>query len=84
VGLLRRGAYVPAPGWLLYALQVLAASCLMAVLLLWASDHFAWLAMRAHSLQRAGLLALLVAAAALLYFAVLWVGGLRLRSLLRR
>ncbi|NCU65036.1 murein biosynthesis integral membrane protein MurJ [Acidovorax sp. 210-6] len=84
VGLLRRGAYVPAPGWLLYALQVLAASCLMAVLLLWASDHFAWLAMRAHSLQRAGLLALLVVAAALLYFAVLWVGGLRLRSLLRR
>ena len=56
----------------------------MAVLLLWASDHFAWLAMRAHSLQRAGLLALLVVAAALLYFAVLWVGGLRLRSLLRR
>ena len=84
VGLLRRGAYVPAPGWLLYALQVLAASCLMAVLLLWASDHFAWLAMRAYSLQRAGLLALLVVAAALLYFAVLWVGGLRLRSLLRR
>ena len=84
VGLLRRGAYVPAPGWLLYALQVLAASCLMAVLLLWALDHFAWLAMRAHSLQRAGLLALLVVAAALLYFAVLWVGGLRLRSLLRR
>jgi putative peptidoglycan lipid II flippase len=40
--------------------------------------------MRAHSLQRAGLLALLVVAAALLYFAVLWVGGLRLRSLLRR
>ena len=57
---------------------------LMAVLLLWASDQFAWLARRAHSLQRAGLLALLVVAAALLYFAVLWVGGLRLRSLLRR
>ena len=84
VGLLRRGAYVPAPGWLLFALQVLAASCLMAVLLLWASDHFDWVAMRAHSLQRAGLLGLLVVAAAVLYFAVLWVGGLRLRSLLRR
>ena len=84
VGLLRRGAYVPAPGWLLFALQVLAASCLMAVLLLWASDHFDWVAMRAHSLQRAGLLGLLVVAAAALYFAVLWVGGLRLRSLLRR
>lgn len=83
-GLLRRGTYVPAPGWGLFGLQVVAASCLMGVLLLWGSDHFAWEQMRARSLQRAGLLALLIAAAALLYFAVLRVGGLRLRSLLRR
>ena len=56
----------------------------MGVLLLWGTDHFAWEQMRAHSLQRAGLLALLVVAAAAVYFAVLWAGGLRLRSLLRR
>ncbi len=83
-GLLRRGAYQPAPGWALFALQVAAASCLMGVLLLWGTDHFAWEQMRAHSLQRAGLLALLVVASAAVYFAVLWAGGLRLRSLLRR
>ncbi len=84
IGLLRRGSFRPGPGWLLYGLQVLAASALMAVFLLWASEHFGWVQMRAHSLQRAGLLAVMVAAAAALYFGVLWVAGLKLRALLRR
>ncbi len=84
VGLLRRGSFRPGPGWLLYALQVLAASALMAVFLLWASDHFAWMQMRAQSLQRAVLLAGVVVGAAGLYFGVLWVAGLKFRSLLRR
>ena len=84
VGLLRRGSFRPNPGWRLYMLQVLAASVLMAVFLLWASDHFDWLQMRAHSLQRAGLLALVVVGAAGLYFGVLWVAGLKFRALLRR
>jgi putative peptidoglycan lipid II flippase len=84
VGLLRRGSFRPGPGWLLYALQVLAASALMAVFLLWASDHFGWVQMRAHSLQRAGLLAAVVVGAAGLYFGVLWVAGLKFRALLRR
>jgi putative peptidoglycan lipid II flippase len=84
VGLLRRGSYVPSPGWLLYGLQVLAASALMAVFLLWSSDHFAWMQMRSQSLQRAGLLALMVAGAAAIYFGALWAAGLKLRALLRR
>jgi putative peptidoglycan lipid II flippase len=84
IGLLRRGSFRPGPGWLLYGLQVLAASALMAVFLLWASEHFGWVQMRAHSLQRAGLLAVMVAAAAALYFGVLWVAGLKFRALLRR
>ena len=84
VGLLRRGSFVPGPGWWLYGLQVLAASALMAVFLLWAAEHFAWIQMRGQSLQRVGLLALAVLGAAAIYFAALRVGGLKLRAMLRR
>jgi len=84
IGLLRRGSFVPGAGWLLYGLQVLAASTLMAVFLLWSSDHFAWVQMRGQSLQRAGLLALMVAGAAAIYFGALWAAGLKLRAMLRR
>lgn len=83
-GLLRRGSFRPREGWGRFALQVIAASALLAVFLLWASHHFDWLALRAHSLQRAGLLALLLAASAALYFGALWACGLKLRQLLRR
>jgi len=84
VGLLRRGSYVPSPGWLLYGLQVLASSVLMAVFLLWAADHFAWVQMHGQALRRAGLLALMVAGAVVIYFGALWAAGLKLRALLRR
>ena len=40
--------------------------------------------MRAHGLQRAGLLTALMLAAAALYFGVLRIAGLNLRQLLRR
>lgn len=83
-GLLRRGSFVPGPGWWLYGLQVLAASALMAVFLLWAAGHFPWVQMRGQSLQRAGLLALMVLGAAVIYFGVLWAAGLKLRAMLRR
>ena len=61
-----------------------AANVLLASFLLWAEQHFAWIALGAHSLQRAALLAALLCAAALLYFAVLWATGLKLRETLRR
>ncbi|WP_280189476.1 murein biosynthesis integral membrane protein MurJ [Delftia sp. PS-11] len=83
-GLLRRGIYRPEPGWLRLVLQVLAASCLLAVLLLWGSHHFDWIALRADGWRRAGLLALMLLASMLLYFGVLLISGLRLRALLRR
>ena len=83
-GLLARGSYKPSPGWLLLAAQVLAASLLMAVFLLWANAHFDWLALRARSGQRVLLLAGVLAGAAVLYFALLRVSGLGLRALLRR
>lgn len=84
IGLLRRGTYQPQPGWARLALQVVAASALLAVLLMWGARHFDWLALRAHEGQRAGLLALLMGGAAVLYFGALWAAGLKLRELLRR
>ena len=84
IGLRRRGSYQPRPGWWRYGVQVAAANVLLASFLLWAEQHFAWIALGAHSLQRAALLAALLCAAALLYFAVLWATGLKLRETLRR
>jgi putative peptidoglycan lipid II flippase len=84
VGLLRRGSYQPLPGWGKFALQVVAASALLAVLLVWGTQHFDWVGMRSQSLQRVGLLAALMAAAAVLYFGALWAAGLKLRKMLRR
>ena len=83
VGLVRRGSYKPQPGWWQYALQVATASALLAVFLLWGAQHFEWLALRAHSGQRIGLLAALLCAAVALYFAVLRLTGLKLRSILK-
>ena len=84
IGLLRRGSYRPLPGWGKFALQVIAASALLAVLLVWGAQHFDWVEMRGQTLQRIGLLAALMAAAAVLYFGALWAAGLKLRQLLRR
>ena len=83
-GLLRRGSYKPQPGWGKFALQVIAASALLAVLLLWGSQHFDWVEMKGQTLRRAGLLGALMVAAGVLYFGALWAAGLRLRQMLRR
>ncbi len=84
IGLLRRGSYQPLPGWGRFILQVVAASALLATLLVWSSYHFDWVALRAAKWQRIGLLAGLMAASAVLYFGALWAAGLKLRKMLRR
>jgi len=84
LGLLRRGSFQPAPGWGRFALQVTAASALLAVFLMWASGAFHWTQLRAEGLKRAGLLALMMGASAAIYFVALWAAGLKLRLLLRR
>ncbi|MDH4416429.1 MAG: murein biosynthesis integral membrane protein MurJ [Acidovorax sp.] len=84
VGLLRRGSYKPLPGWGKFALQVIAASALLAVLLVWGAQYFDWVEMRGKTWQRIGLLAALMVAAAVLYFGALWAAGLKLRQMLRR
>ncbi|HWI83893.1 murein biosynthesis integral membrane protein MurJ, partial [Ramlibacter sp.] len=83
-GLLRRGSYVPAPGWGRFGLQVLAASALLAVFLMWAAASFDWVALRAHRGQRIGLMAALLAGSAALYFVALWAAGVKLRQFVTR
>lgn len=83
-GLVRGGTYVPLPGWGRFALQVLAASALLAVFLMWANGSVPWLAMKAEKLKRIGLLALYISGAVAIYFAAIWAAGLNLRQFLRR
>lgn len=84
VGLIRRGSYQPAPGWGRFVLQVLLASAVLGLLLVWGDRHFDWIGLQSQRLLRIGLLAALVAGGALVYFAVLALTGLKLRSFVRR
>ena len=63
---------------------MVAASAVMGAAMAWATHRFDWLAMGAHELQRAGAMALALAGAALLYFGVLALLGVPLRSLTRK
>ena len=82
VGLVRRGNYKPSPGWPRFLLQVTAATALVTVFLLWGSASFNWLALREHPLERAGLMAAMLAGSALIYFVALWASGVKLRQFL--
>ncbi|MFP8833318.1 murein biosynthesis integral membrane protein MurJ [Hydrogenophaga sp. XSHU_21] len=84
VGLRRRGAYRPAPGWARFLAQVTAASALLAVFLTWAASRISWLGFEGAALQRVGLLAACVIAAATLYFGALLLSGLKLRQFVRQ
>jgi putative peptidoglycan lipid II flippase len=83
IGLIRRGSYQPEPGWGRFLIQVLLATAVLAVLLVWGNQHFDWIGLRAERLYRIGLLAAMIAAAAVLYFAVLALCGLKVRSFVR-
>jgi len=84
LGLMRRGSYTPGPGWGVFACQVIAASALLAVFLLWAAGSVNWTGLKSQYLQRIGLLAIVLCASAAIYFVALWVSGLKLRQMLRR
>jgi putative peptidoglycan lipid II flippase len=84
VGLLRSKTYVPVKGWGVFALQVIAASCLLAVFLLWSAQAVDWIAMQSVFFQRIGLLASVLVASAALYFGACWAAGLNIRVLLKR
>ncbi len=84
VGLIRRGSYKPAPGWVKFVLQVVGASALLAVFLIWSAGHVNWTGLKSAALLRIGLLAAVLAGSAVIYFLALWVSGLKVRQLLKR
>ena len=83
-GLLRRKSYRPQAGWGVFSLQIIAASALLVVYLMWAAQSFDWIAMRGEGLKRIGLLALVLGGAAVVYMGSAWAAGLNLRQFLRR
>jgi putative peptidoglycan lipid II flippase len=85
VGLVRRGAYQPAPGWAGFAARVLLATAALGGALAWAAQAFDWVGLGArHDLARAGLMAASLATVALLYFGLLAALGLRPRQFIGR
>jgi putative peptidoglycan lipid II flippase len=75
-GLVKAGVYKPKAGWGKLLARIVFANALMAALLIWmAGDVADWLA--APPLKRAVHLAVCVVAAAVLYFAALFVSGVR-------
>jgi len=84
IALHRRGSWHPAPGWRGFAARVAFASALMGAGLVWAARSFDWIALGHAEGLRAGLLAAVLAGAALLYFGTLFALGLRPRDFARR
>ena len=84
VGLVRRGAYRPGPGWARFGLQVVAASALLAVFLMWAANRVDWVAMGDAAFKRIGLLALVLIASGAIYFVSLAASGVKLKQFARR
>ncbi len=82
-GLVRRGAYRPQSGWARYGLQVVAASAVLAVFLLWSAARVDWI-VDVHRLQRVVALALTVMGSVVVYFGVLLLAGVNLRQFVRR
>ena len=65
-------------------LQVLVATAALSAWLVWGNQHFDWVALREQRLLRVGLLAAMIAGAGVLYFGVLALTGVKLRSFMRR
>jgi putative peptidoglycan lipid II flippase len=68
----------------MFALQVLAATALLAVFLTWAAHSFPWVQWRAQGWVRAGAMAGVLAASAAIYFIALIVSGVKLRQFVTR
>ena len=84
LGLLRQGRYRPRAGWFAFALQVGAATLVLALALAAAAQQLPWVELRGQPLLRLGQMLGVLAGAALLYFGSLWALGLRWRALLQR
>jgi len=81
-GLVRLGVYRPRPGWALFGLRIVIAAAALGAALAWAAHAIDWYD-RAHPLLRAARMAGVLGGVAVLYFGVLAVLGLNLRSFAR-
>jgi putative peptidoglycan lipid II flippase len=83
IGLLRRKSYQPLPGWGRFVLQVIAASSLLAVGLLWAASSVDWLGMHAQVFKRVGVLGMVLIAAGSAYLGACALAGVPLKRMVR-
>lgn len=83
LGLRRRGALPSAVGWFKYFGQLLVGLLPLSIVLFYGAQAHDWLALQASPLIRIGLLGLWLIAAAVIYFASLWLIGLRWQNFLR-
>jgi putative peptidoglycan lipid II flippase len=83
-GLRKLGSYTPSPGWLKFSLKVFLASASLGALLQQLAWRIDWIALGATEGKRALAMAACLAAAALVYFSLLAVMGLRVRQFMQR
>jgi putative peptidoglycan lipid II flippase len=80
----KRGVYQPAAGWRTFLLKLGVVLIVFGAALYWAQSLVPWLQLAAQPWQRAVFLGLMVVGGALLYFALLYVLGFRLKDFRRR
>jgi putative peptidoglycan lipid II flippase len=84
VGLKRGGWYRPQPGWGRFALKIVFATLAMSALLTFAAIRIDWIGLAGHDAIRIAWLTACLVGAALVYFGVLLLAGLRPRDFSRR
>lgn len=77
----RRQIYRPLKGWLKWLTAVIVASAVMGALLIFMQQGIDWAQMQAQWIQRAILVLLYIAVAIVVYFAILFLFGFRLKDL---
>ena len=82
-GLRRRGVYHPKAGWAVFALRLALALAALGVFLAWTEARFDWIALRSAPAERIVALAAIIAGGASIYFAVLFLAGMRPRHFRR-
>jgi putative peptidoglycan lipid II flippase len=83
IGLIKRGSYQPLPGWGKFIFQVAIASALLGLLLWWSAGYYDWTALKSDIFKRILLLAGVLIASAAIYFIVLLIVGVKIKTLFR-
>jgi len=83
IGLHRRGAIAAGFGWTKYLFQLGLALIPLSLLLYYGANLHQWIAMQSEPWTRVGLLGMWILAAAVVYFAALWIVGIRWQNFRR-